>query len=581
MLVYDAGPVPRSPAGEPADHEAIGWVTNVRRSGAALVVLAVFSLFPAVFAPFVADDYYHAEEALDLRRALTQGWVLPIHLGGAWWSPADLQVEYFRPLVVVSFAIDRLIYGLHAAGYHLTNLALHATATLLVWAIARRVLGRGFGAWAAAALFAVHPCHVQAVGWISGRTDVLASLFYLGALAIYLESRERPGARVALSLLSVLVFLLALTAKEMAITFPVVVFAHGLLRPEGEPPERRLLVPALAAVAAVLYLAVRVTILGGIHPPPTPFAFHLGDPGLLWHLVTEPLLYLGDFTLFVPTDPVVTVPFWQAHPLLLLLFAATVALTFARTLRLARDRATALWGLGWIGVTLIPVVMLPLGEHFLYLPSVGYCILVGSQLPHAWEAIDARGRRAMAVVGGLVMLVCLGRTISLDVVERSSSRTIDEAAAALDRFPAAKRLLVVDLPTGASLAFGLAVSFAREGRKADVGILSILPALTGGDTARSVVTPAPPDRLVMSRDDGFLHSYVERALAGPRTSFAKGETFERDGYAVTVLDAPAGHLRSFETRIEDPAHTLVLGESEHGLVPLDLGITQSPPAPRP
>ncbi len=547
------------------------------RSGAALAALAAASFLPALLAPFVADDYYHAEEALDLRRALTQGWVLPIHLGGAWWSPTDLQVEYFRPLVVVSFAIDRMIYGLHAAGYHLTNLALHATATLLVWAIARRVLGANFGAWAAAALFAVHPCHVQAVGWISGRTDVLASVFYLGALALYLESRERPGARTALSLLSVLAFLLALTAKEMAITFPVVVFAHGLLRPEREPPGRRLLVPALATVAAAGYLAVRVTVLGGIHPPPTPFAFHLGDPGLVWHLLTAPLLYLGDFTLFVPTDPVVTVPFWQAHPLLLLLFAATVVFTFARTLRMARDRRTALWGLGWIGVTLIPVAMLPLGEHFLYLPSVGYCILVGSQMPTTWEAIDARGRRAMTVVGGLVMLVCLARTMFLGVVERSSSRTIDEAAAALDRFPAARLLLVADLPTGASLAFGLAVRFAREGRQADVGMLSILPALTGGDTARSVVTPEPPDRLVMTRDEGFLHSYVERALAGPRTSFQKGETFERDGYTVTVLDAPEGHLRSFETRITDPAHTLVLGESAQGLVPLELGVTANRP----
>ena len=56
------------------------------------------------------------------------------------------QVEYFRPLVVVFFAIDRLLYGLHPAGYHLTNLLLHAGTTLLVWGIGRRVLGHGFGA---------------------------------------------------------------------------------------------------------------------------------------------------------------------------------------------------------------------------------------------------------------------------------------------------------------------------------------------------------------------------------------------------------------------------------------------------
>ena len=156
-------------------------------------------------------------------------------------------------------------------------------------------------------------------------------------------------------------------------------------------------------------------------------------------------------------------------------------------------------------------------------------------------------------------------------LERASLRTVDEAAAALDRAPNANLLLVADLPTGASLAFELAVSFARQGRETPVGILSILPALITGSPTQSVVTVAPPDRLVLRRDDGFLHSYVERALAGPRTSFAKGETFERDGYTVTVLEAPDGQLRAFETRVADPAHTLVLRETETGLVPLALG----------
>jgi hypothetical protein len=527
--------------------------------GAVLVALALASVLPALFAPFVADDYYHVVEASQLRAALTRGWVLPIHLGGAWWTPHDLSVEYFRPLVVVSFAIDRLLYEWHAAGYHLTNLALHAAATLLAWAIARRVLGTGLRAWGSAALFAVHPCHVQAVGWISGRTDLLASLFYMAALVLYLESRERPGSRATLGLLSVLVFLVALMAKEMAITFPAVVFAHNLLQPEDEPPRRRLLVPALATVAA------------GLYAPPTPFAYHLGDPGLLRHLLTTPLLYLGDFTLFVPADPVVTVPFWNEHKVFFLMFAATVVLTFARSLRQVPHRSTAAWGLAWMGITLLPVVMLPPGEHFLYLPSLGYCILAGSQLPQSWETIPADARRGLTVVGSFVLLVCIGRTVFLGHLERASLRTIEEAAAALERAPNAKLLLVADLPTGASLAFELAVSFARQGRETPVGILSILPALIAGSPTPSVVTVAPPDRLVLRRDEGFLHSYVERALAGPRTSFAEGETFEREGYTVTVLEAPDGQLGAFETRVADPAHTLVLRETEAGLVPLALG----------
>lgn len=551
--------------------------------GAALIALAVTSLLPALFTPFVADDYYHVAESSRLRDALTRGWVLPIDLGGAWWTPHGLSVEYFRPLVVVSFAVDRVLYGLHAAGYHLTNVALHAAATLLAWVIARRVLGANFAAWASAALFAIHPCHVQAVGWISGRTDVLAALFYMAAVALYLESRERPGARAALGVLAVLAFLLALTAKEMAITFPAVVLAHGLLRPDGERLALRLRVPALAAAVAGLYLALRATVLGGLHAPPSPFAFHFGDPGLLWHLATAPLLYLGDFTLFVPADPVVTVPFWKAHAVGFLLFGAVVLFTFLRTLRQTPDRKVAAWALGWMGITLLPVAMLPLGEHFLYLPSLGYCILVGSQVPPSLAGIDAHGRRALAAVGSVVLIVCVGRAALFGALERAASRTIEQAAAALDRFPSATLLLVADLPTGASLAFEDAVSAARQGRPAHVGILSLLPVLTASGTGRSVVTLAPPDGLILRRDEGFLHSYVERALAGPKTSFVKGETFEPPGYEVTVLDAPAGQLHAFEVQLLDPAHTLVLGaqgergEPTEGLTPLKVGLGRAPP----
>lgn len=236
-----------------------------------------------------------------------------------------------------------------------------------------------------------------------------------------------------------------------------------------------------------------------------------------------------------------------------------------------------MWGLGWIGITLLPVAMLPLGEHFLYLPSLGYCILVGSQVPSSWAQIDARGRRALAVVGGLVLAVCVGRAQLFGSVTRAASSTVEQAAAALDRAPDTKLLLVADLPTGASLAFELAVSQARHGLKTPVGILSVLPALTAEAATRSVVTLRPPDALVLSREEGFLHSYVERALAGPRTSFDQGQTFERDGYTVTVLDAPAGQLRAFEVRLSDPTNTLVLGESAEGLVPLGVGEGASAP----
>jgi hypothetical protein len=245
-----------------------------------------------------------------------------------------------------------------------------------------------------------------------------------------------------------------------------------------------------------------------------------------------------------------------------------VIAALSNTVRRAAGGWTLAWALGFVAVTLLPVAMLPVGEHFLYLPSLGYCILVGSRLPRSAAGLDARERRGLAVVGGLVLVFCIGRTMVFGGVVEASRRTTEQAAAWLDRSPAAKLLIVADLPAGASLAFALGLRFARHGRDTDVEILSILPALTVTGAKPSVVSVTRPDRVELRRDDGFLGSYIERALAGPRTSFEVGETFEREGHTVTVLDAPGGQLRAFESRLTDPAHTLVLGESEQGLVPL-------------
>jgi hypothetical protein len=534
------------------------------------VAICVAALLPTLLSPFFGDDYFHIERAADLRDALTKGWVLPIEQVGAWWTTPGLSVEYFRPLVVLSFAADRAVYGSFAAGYHLTNLLLHIATTLLLWRIARHVLGPGFAAWAAAALFALHPAHTVAIGWISGRTDVLATLFYAAGFLLYLEGQARRSARGSLPWLALacVAFALALLAKEMAITLPAVVLAHALLARRADPGAghttsfaQRLVAPLALGVVALGYLAVRVRVLGGFHAPPVPFAYHLGDPGLLLHLVTAPLLYLADLVVFVPPDPMATLPFWTSHPLLLTAFLAVVLFTFAGTMKKAPTRAIAFWGLAWMGITVLPVLMLTMGEHFLYLPSLGYCVLVASQLPASPAAIDAKQRRALAAVAGLVALVCFGRTAMFTWFSRASSTAIEQAAIAIDRAPHATHVLVADLPASAALAFPDAVRIARPDRRLDVEILSLVPRVWPDQGDLSTVAFDAPDRLVLRRPNGYLASYLERALQGPPLAFHPGETIHRPGFDVTVLEAgmPVGRLRAFEVKLYAPSETLVLG----------------------
>src|SRR5271165_3896161 len=222
-----------------------------------LSLLAALPLLPTLFAPFLADDYLHIKVAAGIPGSLGKGWILPVASAGAWWTPADLTVDYFRPLVVLSFALDRAAYGLHPSGYHFTNLLVHAATTLLVWRIARHAIGPGFGAWAGAALFAIHPCHAGALDWISGRTDVLAGAFFAAALFVHLESRPLTARSAWKLALANVLFLCGLLCKEMAITLPAVVVLDGFLRPRDESLARRLVAPFAMGLVGCAYFALR------------------------------------------------------------------------------------------------------------------------------------------------------------------------------------------------------------------------------------------------------------------------------------------------------------------------------------
>ena len=519
----------------------------------ALIALASLPLLHSLFAPFFADDYFHLEIASGFPKSLWRGWVLPIDTAGTWWTPPGLVVEYFRPLVVLSFALDRACYGAHPAGYHFTNLAMHIASTLLVWAIARHTLGPGLRAWSAAALFAIHPCHAQAIAWISGRTDVLASTLYAGAFLLYLQSRPlRPESSRRFAL-SMVFFSLALLAKEMAITLPALMLVDCWLTPSKERPLRRFAAPAIAGFVAASYVGLRTYFIGGIHAPPSPFAHSIGDAGFFRHVLTAPFLYLADFTLFVPPDPMVTEPFWHRHPAAFAALATLAVAALWDTARRVAERRALVWGLAWMAITLLPVAMLTVGEHFLYLPSMGYCILFGAR----WPALDARSRPMLAATVASVLAISAGRTWLFDRVADASSRVVDEAAAALDRAPQATDLLVAELPWAASLAFPHALRLSRPDRRVRAEILSIGADVFAG-AAPSEVRFGASGRLELRRDGAFLGTYIERALAGPRPSFSSGQLFDRPSFTARIIDAPEGRLRAFEVDLKDPAHTLLL-----------------------
>lgn len=263
--------------------------------GLAAAVLAVVAYLPSLRNGFTWDDRPLIVE----NRALTRPGAAGLAFVRDFWESEEAAgpSDYYRPLVTVSYIANRSWFGLAPAGYHATNVLIHAGSTFLLFLLLTGVGLSAGSAFAGAALFAVHPAMAESVAWVSGRTDSLALLFMMGALAAD-RGRRGAGART----LAAVLLGAGLLSKEIAVTTPLLAAILDRARP-GAPtggtvgsiarglrarPEQ------LALVSA--YLVVRRVVLGagvahGIVPD-AAFAFAarlVAIPHLAGILVAPPL----------------------------------------------------------------------------------------------------------------------------------------------------------------------------------------------------------------------------------------------------------------------------------------------------
>ncbi len=149
-------------------------------------------------------------------------------------TPARIRVQLggeYLPVRDLSYMLDHLLFGDSAPGYHAVNLLLHALVVLLVFAALRGAGGGRFFSFAAAALFAVNPVHVESVAWISSRKDLLAGLFCMLAVLAWMRflKEKRPSGRAVFHFAATFAFAAAVTSKYMAVTLPAWLILYSWL----------------------------------------------------------------------------------------------------------------------------------------------------------------------------------------------------------------------------------------------------------------------------------------------------------------------------------------------------------------
>jgi len=363
------------------------------------VALALLLLAAAVYAPVRAFPFvvYDDKDLVSENPIVVAG----LSREGTAWAFTHAHLGNYVPLTWLSHMLDVELFGLDAGAHHAVNAALHAAAAALLFAALVSLSGDLWPSAFTAALFAVHPAHVESVAWISERRDTLSAVFWMLGLLAWARCVHRPwrGSRV----LVMLALGLGLLAKPMLVTLPVVLLLLDrwpLRRTEPWPALLREKVPLFALAALVAAATFAAQRAGGAVA--SLALVPLGSR--VANALVAPVRYLG-VTLW-PAHLAVFYPFEFAHPAWkvagsALLLAGITAGAFAAR----RRRPYLLVGWLWYLVTLLPVVGLVqvgsqgMADRYTYLPMVGLGIAA------AWGAADfaARWPRVRAPLAALAL----------------------------------------------------------------------------------------------------------------------------------------------------------------------------------
>ena len=322
---------------------------------------------------------------------------------GTAWAITHFHSDNWHPLTWLSHMLDCQLYGLQPGGHHLSNVLLHAAASVVLFlAMWRMTLAPWPSAWVAA-VFAIHPLRVESVAWVAERKDVLSGLFFMLTLWFYARYAERPASfgRYLLVLAS---FALGLTAKPMLVTLPFVLLLLDywpLGRLAWSAPRTQLVrlvvekIPlfVLAAASCLVTLAAQRAAMRSLGQ--VAFAARVANAAVAYVAYLGKMLYPAGLAVFYPIAKGPPLA-WEVIAAVALLLAISTAVFLVR-----RKCPYLLFGWLWYLGTLVPVIglvqvgMQAMADRYTYLTQVGLYMAI------AWggERVFRHWRYHRPVVG--------------------------------------------------------------------------------------------------------------------------------------------------------------------------------------
>src|ERR1700683_3455811 len=407
------------PAPGPRTSQLLPWM-RIALAVAALSALVLIAYAGSLSNGFVWDDNQQIVMNPDLRPDAPWAHLFSADVWGYKHRDQPGHTNYYRPLQMVSYRLTADWFGLQPQSLHTLSLVFALAAVLAAFAVYLKLTRRLALAFAAAALFAVHPVHSEPVDWISALPELGCATFVLISFALFLSVRApnpdlTPTQRFlprqwAFFALSLLAFAAALLWKETAMVLPVIIAASALCsEPSNEPGNfrKRLLSSVKLSVpfwcVLAVYLVLRFRMLGSLTMRQRTWgltnfqvvlsAFHL--LALYWWKLIAPL-HLNAYYIFSPVRSIA-----DPRAMVAILFVVTVCIAIGYAFRRAPLAAFAAL---WVFITLLPVMNIyALGrnvfaERYLYLPSLAFCLLAALITASATKRLPAKLRMPLSVL---------------------------------------------------------------------------------------------------------------------------------------------------------------------------------------
>ena len=346
------------------------------------------------------DDNIYVTKNINIQSGIT--------LGGIRWAFTTIHSELWNPLSLLSYMLDYHFYGLNAGGYHVTNLILHILSTLLLFWLFNRMTGAIWESAFVAAIFAIHPMHVESVAWISERRDVLSAFFWMLTLCFYVYYTEKPN--VKRYLLVLFYFVCALMSKSMVVTLPVVMILldYWPLK-RFELQKGNVLLWQVKEKTPFFVLSAVFSILTIYAHRNRPIE-HFPLSSCLANASVSFMTYL--YKTFLPHGMNVFYPFPQQIPVWQISVATILIILISFFIIVTARRLPYLFvGWLWFAITILPVIGIiqdtdqAMADRYHYLPSIGISIILAWGIPLLF--LHKNMRKKILLPAGIAVLAIM------------------------------------------------------------------------------------------------------------------------------------------------------------------------------